>query len=197
MSATKEITVGQSVEILKARLAASRAGEKRPSNERKAWWHSLFYGCAACVGGAAGHVGCLVAPLITSTTSGITAASGHSPMLMIGSALAINTVTLGAWYRLRGRFVSTPIKAATLGFALAGMVITTSVNMKDHAHMHSREQAEAWFKAQPPDAQKNVREIAKAFHMSVDDYLTTFEICSPTRPNFTEPTNSQPETRPK
>ena len=174
--------------------ALSRAMRRKPVSS---WVQSLWGGCAFCVGSAAGHVGCLVAPLITSTTSGITAASGHSPMLMIGSALAINTVTLGTWYRLRGRFVSTPIKAATIGFALAGMIITTGINLKSHEHIHNREQAEAWFKAQPPDAQKNIREIATAFHMSVDDYLTTFEICSPNRPNFTESANSQPEIRPK
>jgi hypothetical protein len=160
--------------------ALSRAMRRKPTSS---WVQSMWGGCAFCVGSAAGHIGCLIAPLLSLGANGATAASGHDPMLMIGSALAINSVTLGVWYRVRGRFVSKPIKLATIGFAVAGMAITTGINLKDHAHIHNREQAEAWFKAQSPDAQENVREIAKAFHMSVDDYLTTFEICSPTKPS--------------
>jgi hypothetical protein len=154
-----------------------QAGERQFSSGKKAWWHSLFYGCAACVGGAAGHAGCLVAPLVTAATSGAIVTAGHSPLLMIGSGLAINTVTLGLWYRFRGRFVSTPIKAATIGFAVAGMIVTTGLNLKTHLQEHSPAQAEAWFKAQSPEAQKNIKEVATAWHMDVDTYLTTFELC--------------------
>ena len=174
-----------------------QAGERPFEDAKKTWWHSLFYGCAACVGGAAGHAGCLIAPLLTLGANGATAASGHNPALMIGSALAINTVTLGLWYRLRGRFVSKPIKLATIGFAIAGMAITTGINLRQHVHDHGYAQAQTWYDAQPPEAQKNIKEIAGAFHMSVPQYLTTFEICSPKRPNLTEQNAPQPSARPK
>jgi hypothetical protein len=118
-------------------------------------------------------------------------------MLMIGSALAINSVTLGIWYRVRGRFVSKPIKLATIGFAIAGMAITTGINLKQHVHNHSYAQAQVWYDAQPPEFQKSIKELAGVWHMSVPQYLTTFEICSPTRPNFTEQGSPQPTTRPK
>jgi len=98
--------------------ALSRAMRRKPASS---WVQSLWGGCAFCVGSAAGHIGCLVAPLLSLSANGATAASGHNPMLMIGSALAINSVTLGIWYRVRGRFVSKPIKLATIGFAIAGM----------------------------------------------------------------------------
>ncbi len=173
--------------------ALSRAMRRKAA---PSWAQSLWGGCAFCVGSAAGHVGCLVAPLLSLGTNGATAAAGHNPTLMIGTALAVNLVTLGVWYKVRGRFVSNPIKLATIGFALAGMVMTTGVNLKQHVDDHGYAQAQAWYDAQPPDAQKSIQEIAGAWHMSVPQYLTVFEICAPTRPNSKAPAVPQSQIRP-
>ena len=174
-----------------------QAGERPFQEGKKAWWHSLFYGCAACVGGATGHIGCLVAPLLTLGTNGATAASGHNPALMIGSALAINTVTLGLWYRFRGRFVSKPIKLVTIGFALAGMAVTTGINLREHVHEHHahNEAARRWYMSQPPESQKQIKETAALLNESVDEYLGS--LCITERPEDIEITKKRSEVIPQ
>jgi len=98
-------------------------------------YSKLWRGCAFCVtsGGSgllAGHLGCVIAPLATTIApeaSLLLTSNPYDPVLMFKIGFVINTAVLGTWYAIRGRHVSRPIQIATVGIALGGLIVTTTL----------------------------------------------------------------------
>jgi hypothetical protein len=164
--------------LLKLQNAMRRNAEiTRPNGLFSGLWGA----CAFCVtssgaGILAGHIGCFVTPiLVTLAPAGSTmlGVDPYDPVLMLKIAAGMNAAVLGAWYGLRGRHVSKPIQMATVGFALAGLVVTTAVKTP---HMVDMQMAYNQLTQGDASRRADVIDNARVMGQSLDDYLMT--ICS-------------------
>lgn len=161
-------------------LALQKAMRRNAQIERPTGWVANLWGaCAFCVtssgaGVLAGHVGCVVTPiLVTLAPAGSTmlGIDPYNPVLMLKIATGVNASVLGAWYALRGRYVSRPIQMATVGFALAGLVVTTAIKTP---HMVDMQMAYEQLTQGDVNRRVEVIENARLMGQSLDDYLMAF-----------------------
>lgn len=168
-------------------LALQSAMRRNADISRPAGWYSSLWGaCAFCVtssgaGILAGHLGCVVTPLLVTLApagSSLLGADPYNPVLMLKIAAGVNAAVLATWYGLRGRHVSKPIQMATVGFALAGLVATTAIKTP---HMVDMQLAYEQLTQGDANKRAEVIETANMMGQTLDDYLMT--ICSsPTSP---------------
>lgn len=95
---------------------------------------------AAVGGGAggmlAGHAGCLVAPVLLAT-AGITTATAGLSVLAIAFSAAATAGGLYAWKHMRGHQAGKWEKRLVIGGAIAGLAISTVMNLGGlHQHHH-------------------------------------------------------------
>ncbi len=95
---------------------------------------------AAIGGGAggmlAGHAGCLVAPVLLAT-AGITTATAGLSVLAIAFSAAATAGGLYAWRHMRGHQAGKWEKRLVIGGAIAGLAISTAMNLGGlHQHHH-------------------------------------------------------------
>jgi hypothetical protein len=95
---------------------------------------------AAVGGGAggllAGHAGCLVAPVLLAT-AGITTATAGLSVLAIAFSAAATAGGLYAWKHMRGHLAGKLEKRLVIGGAIAGLAISTAMNLGGlHQHHH-------------------------------------------------------------
>lgn len=98
---------------------------------------------AAVGGGAggllAGHAGCLVAPVLLAT-AGITTATAGLSVLAIAFSAAATAGGLYAWKHMRGHQAGKWEKRLVIGGAIAGLAISTAMNLGGlHQHHHAPE----------------------------------------------------------
>lgn len=95
---------------------------------------------AAAGGGAggmlAGHAGCLAAPVLLAT-AGITTATAGLSVLAIAFSAAATAGGLYAWKHMRGHQAGKWEKRLVIGSAIAGLAISTAMNLGGlHQHHH-------------------------------------------------------------
>jgi hypothetical protein len=168
-------------DLLEEAASASLANHTRQNTLFARSMRKLFGACAYCVttGGSgflAGHLGCVVTPIITTLTPAGVPLIGYDPydpvtMLKIGFAL--NAAVLGAWYGLRGRHVAKPIRVATIAIATSSLLITTAIKTP---HMYDMGQAYQTLTQDDPEKRAMVINNARLTGQSLDEYLMS--ICS-------------------
>ncbi|MBX9849131.1 MAG: hypothetical protein K2X64_07540 [Rhodocyclaceae bacterium] len=150
------------------------------------WYSSLWGACAFCVtssgaGILAGHLGCVVTPLLVTlapASSSMLGVDPYNPVLMLKIAAGVNAAVLAGWYGLRGRHVSRPIQMATVGFALAGLVATTAIKTP---HMVDMQLAYEQLTQGDANKRAEVIETARMMGQSLDEHLMAY-CSSPTSP---------------
>lgn len=87
---------------------------------------------AAVGGGAggmlAGHAGCLVAPILLAT-AGLTTATAGLSVLAIAFSAAATAGGLYAWKHMRGHRAGNLEKRLVIGGAIAGLAVSTAINL--------------------------------------------------------------------
>ncbi len=140
------------------------------------WLRAMLGTCGYCVGAGAGgllagHAGCLAAPALSTIIPEVAAflsPDPYSPLLMLGLGAGIDALVLGGWYAVRGRFVSKPIKIATVAFAIASLGVTTAIQTP---HMYDMQQAYASLTHNDPHKRVEVARNAQMIGQSLDEYV--------------------------
>lgn len=115
---------------------------------KKNFLSGLFRKCAACAGSGAagmlaGHMGCIITPLVLAATGATVATAGMS-VLALAFGAAATAGGLYAWHRLRGHTAGKWEKRITIGAAVGGLVLSSAfhlANMQEHKHHHMQEPA--------------------------------------------------------
>lgn len=168
-------------DLLDEAASASLENHARQNTFAARTMRKLFGVCAYCIttGGSgflAGHLGCVVTPVVTTLAPSSTSWFGidpYNPVTMLGIGFALNTAVLTAWYGLRGRHVAKPIRIATIAIATSSLLITTAIKTP---HMVDMGMAYEALTQNDPEKRAMVIENARLMGLSLDEYLMT--ICS-------------------
>lgn len=163
-------------DLLEEAATASLENHERQNSFLARGMRKLFGVCAYCVttsGGGllAGHLGCVVTPVITTLApSGVPllGVDPYNPLSMLGIGMAANAAVLGAWYKARGQCVSKPIRIATVAIAATSLLGTV---MYKTPHMYDMGQAYKTLTQETPEGRAKVISMARAMGQTLDEYL--------------------------
>lgn len=146
--------------------------EKHPS------LRNAFNVCACSMGATGGflasHAGCVISPSLTF----ITAASGAvGNAIAIGSSVAVTTIGLYLWHKIRGEVASKTERRLTFASAVLGASLAIGLHLggahhANHSDAEHLAEAKEWVQKFPPSHIDRMKETATFNNMTWDEYLS-------------------------
>lgn len=136
----------------------------------------------ACAGGSAflaGHVGCIVTPLLLAT---IGVAGGWMPTAMVATGAVFSAAGLYGWYRLRGAFASASEKKLMVGGVAAGLALSLTLHFNAAHETANNAAAQEWIESLQPEQRVMFENAARGLDMSLEELAKT--MCITPRPKF-------------
>jgi hypothetical protein len=107
----------------------------------------------------------------------------YNPYSMLGLGFALNGISLGIWYGLRGRFMHPTIQKATIALAFVSVLATT---LNNTPHMYDMRMAYQQLLGDNPNVWQDRRvallDMANANRISLDRLINDYCRAAPERP---------------
>lgn len=144
--------------------------EKRPSIR------NVFNACACGMGAGGGflasHAGCIISPSLSFATA---AGGAMGSVIAIGASFSITALGLYLWHKVRGEVASKTERRLTFASAFMGATLAVGLHLggghAGHSEAEHLHEAKVWVETLPPSMVEGMKESAKAFNISWDDYL--------------------------
>jgi len=134
----------------------------------------------ACVCGTGGgfalsHAGCAASYILTFSGVGL-ATTFSASSIALATSLTLTGAGVGVWHMMRGKTAGIWERRLTLGGAVAGAALSLSLHFSGATgHIHAAEQSLEYYRAQSPEEQNKIQEIAE--NQSIFDILK--DLCAP------------------